>query len=287
MYYRHEAPASAFGFFNATVLAVLPLGAAGVVYAFAILHCPIIYACVVLTAGFGWLVGAIGAQVLMWAAVRSSRARQALMVWFAVMAYTVSFAAWLWILVARDMRSWSLMWVVEDPAAMLRVLRWVYENGVWGFGEHFHSVMVNGPMLVCVWVGELGMTVIMPLLIMNRRFTDRPYCEFCRKWCGAPRLLHRYRTASGIEIKLHLEDHDWAYLGTLLSGGRADARCVDLEYSRCETCDRLHTITLTRDTAIIGAGTFKRERMRIMDHLLITREDLTVIEAMRAADEAV
>ncbi|HWE95794.1 MAG TPA: DUF4339 domain-containing protein [Tepidisphaeraceae bacterium] len=274
--------------------ALIALGigmAAGIVvayvYSFVDFYSPSVYFCLVLAPLAGLAVGycsSFGARV---GKLRNARRSTLLCVICASVSYLFAWTVWLWIVASRGDPGLELSWMFGHPGSFLRVLAWVYDNGVWVVGPRMlsaigqHAPTVNGVLLVIVWLGEALTFFAAAIITAKLMFVARTYCEACGRWCGIPQVVHEYPGGiSAAELKLRLEARDWASLGTLPAARYTDRSRLSLCVEACPKCPQTRLLSLLRTS--IARDAQRREKKNhivLMSKLIVSAEEVDVIRS--------
>lgn len=316
-YYRVRGGAPVLGSLVALLIGAA-IAAAGA-YAYAVLcqRSPIIYLNILLVAAYAWLIGAATGAGARIGKVRSLRTVQWLAAGAAGVGLYVSWALWLTAVFSHyPYTFYPHMLVVPEGSFWELGTLWkgvavIYERGTWGLmSTQFASAgvqTVSGPILGAIWLAEGVLLVVLAMVTARLRTTRRAFCESCHAWCSAPRVVHCYSLMHNpVEIKLRMQEADWAYLGTLAAASDREPGHLALLHERCPRCRQTHMLTLQRvaighsslpepltgyrRTSVSGwveylVGLFTGEgrsssrTYAIMDKLLVTESDLAIIES--------
>lgn len=234
---------------------------------------PLIYASVVIALGYGWLIGEIAAKAVWFGKLRNRRATLCLAMLGAAAGYH---AAWIfWLGSVTDESTASLL----NPLVLCRTILHVNETGTWSFGrtEVLATQSVNGVLLALVWLGEAIAIFGLAALGASRRAPDFAFCDQCNSWCDKGRLLHSYGGVSAVELKLRLEQKDWAFFTTLPAARYRNLQRIDLEHYRCK-CGKSQTLAIQR-VAIKARQTGRSEsKFIVLNKLPVTPVELDWIE---------
>jgi len=169
-----------------------------------------------------------------------------------------------------------------EPAWLLTVIAEAYEFGAWSFSRFggAHGEPVSGPLLGLFWMCEAGLLFTTSLVVAQRGFAARPFCERCRSWYekekDVVRLWHRDERV----VLAVLRDHDLGRLDALQVVDRSRSetgyRC-DLDV--CPGCSSvtLDLLWLERKGFLGMPYTAKRPRLR---HLRLSPKAAEVLRTV-------
>ena len=153
LYYKSSEKVSISGaifLFLGTFLAGTVLA---IPYLFIVEICPIIYACILLTVGYGYVVGLLCKVI-----IDKTKMRNALVTIISVSLGTIAFTYFKWIFyVCRKITESYIVGVNEiiaDPSLLWDGIKLINSVGTWSIGRHSSSA-VNGPILYIVWIAEI------------------------------------------------------------------------------------------------------------------------------------
>ncbi len=234
---------------------------------------PLIYASVVIALGYGWLIGEIAAKAVWYGKLRDRRST----LWLAMLGAGAGYyAAWIFWLGSITHESAALF---LNPVVLGRSILGVNEVGTWSFGREgiLGTQSVNGILLALVWLGEAIAIFGLAALSASRRAPDFAFCEQCSSWCDKGRLLHSYGGVSAVELKLRLEQKDWAFFTTLPAARYGNLQRVDLEHYRCK-CGKLQTLAVQRVTIKVQQTGRSESKVIVLNKLPVTPAELEWIE---------
>jgi len=173
-FYRHSGKFGAHGPFLAVLAAVTAGYPLGIVYAYLIKWIPFIYLNFFITAGYGLIFGLMTMALLKFAKVRNSAI--ALLTGLAV-----GLCGWYlnWNGFVHAMAKSSPALIM--PEQLLKLMKYLYENGSWGIGFSSSSP-VTGIPLAMVWLVEAGIIVGVSAIVGYGAVSHTPFCEMHDCW---------------------------------------------------------------------------------------------------------
>lgn len=149
-------------------------GILGVVYAFAIAWIPIVYLNMLLSGGFGMIMGFVVAQAGYYGRVRNPLLTGLFGFTSAAFGLYIS-----WAVDGAARFGISEVPVLLSPAALSEYISIFYNTGFWTIGK---GGSVSGIPLAVIWGIEALMVTGLGGMIGYMRFATTPYCENCDWW---------------------------------------------------------------------------------------------------------
>lgn len=278
-YYRHSGEFAPHLILVGAALAMLVSLPLAWLYAKGIYHIPWVYLNLLLTAGFGWVLG----FVLVWV-LRGSRVRNttmALMTAVAVVGFAFYFhwAAWVSTVFAGADVDVGVIDAALQPGALWAAVLAINEGGAWGFGEN----PVTGGFLWAIWGAEALIVFGIALYWTHAEFQDVPYCETCDSWCEKEKNVARLTGDDPDAIVAAVTRKDFEALATF-PRVPLDADMggwIELALECCPKCRRTNTLDAC---AVVfqenSKGQNERKETEIVQNLLISRDEVEKVRAL-------
>jgi hypothetical protein len=202
------------------------------IYALVNRYNPFIYVTFVATIVFA---AAIGAGVHWGASAGAVRNRMFVRLVAVVLGLLGGYLAWVWFV-------WMFFgydpdMILLDPLAMLHVMHFLGQNGVWSVRGHTPT----GFVLYGVWLLEAAAIAFLTAVTAVEEL--KPYCETCGRWCerlsGALVLSGRDRDA----LRRDLEEERYAALDERVAPDINPNDCVHVTIHRCPDCVESNYLT--------------------------------------------
>ncbi len=272
-------PLNAVLLFLATGIPAILLG--GMIYSFGIVYIPLVYVSVLLTLGYGWLLGTVTG----WSAMKGKLRNNVILTGFGLLLGVMGlYAAWALDAVARLGAEVGLLGF--DPFFMWAYMSFLYENGSWSLDG---GDALTGPALAAVWLTE-AILILGTAVVVGRSWTaNLPFCETCQCWhTGKEGLLH---LAAGPDDPRwqRVESGDLRALDELPYGVEPQGQAIRLDLSLCPECEETgfvtaHAVTFTVD----NKGAVSEQTRLLFNHVAIDRSTAAWLceKACQAAEEA-
>lgn len=282
VHYTHSGNFSPHLILVGVVLAALVSVPLAWLYALGIYHIPWVYLNLLLTVGFGWVLGAVMVWVLRGCRVRNTTL--ALMSAGAVVAFAFYFhwAAWVSTVFQGAEVDVGTLEAALQPGALWAAVLAINETGAWGFGES----PVTGGFLWAIWTAEALIVFGMALFWTHVEFQDVPYCEVCDSWCEKEKNVARLTGPDPDAILDAVTGRDFAALAAFPrvpldadAGGWLEFAC-----ECCPKCGRTNTIDVSLVAMVQNSkGQDERKEQEVLQNLLLTREEVGQIRALAEA----
>lgn len=154
---------------------------------------PIIYLNVLITLGFGILIGTISRVSIRFSHNRSKKSRFLLAIILPLLATILQWAVYLTYLILNEIPSFyeflGKLHLILLPHNFFSIIAEVYEHGTWGF----FGATINGLPLLLIWLVEMGITIAIPLLFM-KDLKPSAYSETQQKWYTKHTLFNDFES---------------------------------------------------------------------------------------------
>jgi len=267
IYYKHSNRVPPIGLLAGGILGLAAALVGAVIYAYAIVFIPLIYANVLCVVLFGALLGYVPARLMRWGKVRSVPVVLASVVVIALAAYYFHWAAWVYALVQQSGRGTdlSLSDLLRDPALLGRVIVTINGEGTWAMSKNESAA--SGFILGVVWLVEAGIIFGMAIYVALLSQSELPYCERCDHWCPKGANLLRIAPANAFVLRKRMEQRDWAAVKQAGTPSEGSTQWVTLIHHACPTCGKLHTLSAKQFTIVAD----KRRGSRLQEKLVVKK----------------
>lgn len=227
---------------------------------------------------FGVSIGWVPARILIIGKVRCKRYSLWLILVLTIVAYYMSWAAWLQMVTDHIFDLRRTFALALNPVQICRVAVKLTDNGVW----RLDGLRFSGPWLVTVWAMEAVFILYASLATANLLLGRRPFCERCGKWCDAEKLIHSSDVVETAVLRQKLDTGSFAFVANLRPP-KAFGRRLMFYRQKCNTCGELVTLTVRAKTRVKDfRRVFFRRPVTVIDKLLIKKEDLQKIAPPRS-----
>lgn len=283
-HYRHSGRVTPMAVVYALAVTFLAGPLLALIYSAATIYIPFIYINLILTGGFGALVGVCVAAAMRIGHTRSTAAVLGMTVLAAVVAYYAHWVFWFCVHAFRADQSFIDALAVAFPPFLVADIGRVNELGTWSLRS---SDAVTGWPLTIVWIVEAALYFGAAAFAAYSMASSTVYCESCSNWC-APRLnVQRYAHDQGPTIVSRLQNGDLAVVREAAAAFPEAEAWHQLDLVVCEGCGATNTLSVLavrneRDKK--GNVTTKSDI--IVDRLLLTREQAQWVMEPRPAPAA-
>ncbi len=279
-YYRHSGQVNAGGVGMALVAGLVAGAILGTAYSAAVIWIPFIKLRCLACLGFGLLMGAVPATILLKLKVRNVPVSLAVVGVATLFSFYISWASWE-AMVGREVRNFpSFSQLVVKPVAVYRIATLINDTGTWSLGgssysdRDAHREAVSGTTLSLFWAAEALTLFAAALVVARKMLNDAPFCEKCEQWCSKPQTFRATAMTDVPVLKQKLEAGDFGYVATLPPP--ANSPFLEFSSQRCEKCTDLRTLTVkTRTIKKDKKGRVRENNTKtVVNKLLISDQDL-------------
>lgn len=150
-------------------------------YSMIIIAIPIIYLNIVITLGFGIIIGVLTRVSVRLTHNRSKRSRYSLAIILPIIATIFQWSTYISYLILNKIPSFFELLkelpIILLPQNFISIIGEIYEAGTWALFDN--SIM--GLTLLLIWLTEMGITVAIPILFM-KDLKPSAYSELQQKW---------------------------------------------------------------------------------------------------------
>ena len=282
LYYEHSGKFSLMGVVMAILMGSLIGCVGGFLYAYIILYCPIIYINLLLTVGFGLVMGALCASQLKRYKVRSDKVAVVVSIVVTTISYYFSWAVWLWALIRRDGGDVGLLDLLGEtlqPWLVLALMARVNAIGAWTLGSSGSAV--TGWGLALVWLGEAAIIYGCAVAAGYGAMDKAPFCETCDEWAKTTESVVAADVSDMAEFKRRMEAKDFHYLESAGPPKPASLVWVRLDVHSCPRCGSFHTMDGEQATVKIESGKRKESTKTVLHNLILTASEAETLRKLQ------
>lgn len=236
--YQHSGRIGAIGIPVMALVGGVSAILLGILYTYGISWIPIIYASILLTGGFGFVLGLI----VGWAG-KVGKVRNSVIVGiFGLFAGLLGlYVAWAFDAIARFGADQAP--ILLSPAGLKFYMTEFYNEGFWTMGRNGGAV--SGMPLAAIWVIEALIIVGVPFLVAMGFTGDLPFCEKCQRWTekveGFCQLLPPSDNDGAVE---QLCEGDISSISSFSRSPDNAAAFIRLDTAQCPDCDECNCLTV-------------------------------------------
>lgn len=250
----------------------------GILYAFIIVWCPVIYFCVLATFGFGAAIGGAIGYACKSGKVRNDTLRLGLTFVFATIGI---YCEWGVTSNAIGFKDASLL-EGFSPSMIVQLMDFLYQQGSWGLGRGGN---VTGIFLALFWVAEILMIYIAAFYTCAAVADDLPFCETCNQWTTWTRDMYKVQSDGKEPLWQQVQMGDLNPAFELPPALDSDETFVRFDAATCASCGQTaflsaYRVTLTFD----DDGDVDKDEEAIVRHVAI--DDSHIIKLMEANSRA-
>ena len=284
LYYQHSGKVDLSGTVVSLLAGVLIAAIAGTLYAAAVYYVPFIKLRWLACFGLGLCLGAIPAGLMQKLKVRNTRVVQGVVLLVTGVGFYAAWAAWEIFVLQGLTHQWLGTRLALHPMRVYHFAAFIYPRGIWTMGEHSETA-VSGLTLGFVWLCEAGIIFWTALFSARSIYRKNIFCEDCRQWCDAPKVI---RVAAPVEsgpLKQQLEAGDYGFVQTLKPV--QENEFISFIRQGCARCGQLNTLSVSHHRVVTDKkGRAKKSRTRIVvDKLLVTSADYEQLAPPSSAQE--
>jgi hypothetical protein len=279
-FYKHSGAIPIGAVVLILVAGLITVVVGGVIYSFAIVYIPIVYVSVLLTFGYGALIGA----VVGWAALAGKLRNNFILTSLALLFGALGlYAAWGMDTLARIGLEVGLLGF--HPLILWGYMGYFYENGSWGLTE---GEAVTGPLLAAVWLAEGLIILGMSLVVARAWGTKLPFCERCDQWTTQEQGV-LYFAADPQDLRWQrVQMGDLQAIDEFKPGVGDEGSGVRLDLASCPSCREGGFLTAQAVTFTVDQnGALSEKTTPVFTHLVIDQAavDYLRVKAAQVASE--
>ena len=268
-HYRHSGKVSPKVLLFAAVIVGLVGPTLALIYAAATVYIPFIYINLLLTVGFGALLGFAAAASMKAGHVRNTAVLVMATALAAAVAYYVHWVFWFGVHAWRADASFAEALVLLFPPFLFEAIGMVNDEGTWGIGSSGSAV--TGTLLTIVWLAEL---VVFAGGVVLGAMAGAPsvYCEQCGTWCARRDGVRRYGFQfDPLGFASRLDDGDLNVLAEAPPSDPGAQQWTQLDLELCEECGHTNALILksVRVETDSKGNTSQKDDV-LVDRLLLT-----------------
>jgi hypothetical protein len=249
LYYQHSGKYDAGGLLTALLGGIAAAVILSFAYAYLLLYIPLAgYVTLLLTGGYGFLLGLVMAFLMKRGKVRNPGAAVGVTLLVSLVGLYSSWAVWVYAFLRRAEVDVDLVSVFLQPGALWNAISLINADGAWTI----RNWSPTGGTLWFFWGLEAVIILGAACLVLYGAITKDPFCEGCGTWCEETEGVARLGQTDGAELKQHLESRDFAYLEKL-GPAKADAPgYVEINVHSCPNCRGTHTVSANLVTVTVN-----------------------------------
>ena len=211
----------------------------GVVYVYGIAWIPILYASILLTGGFGFVLGVI----VGWAG-KVGKVRNSLVV--GLMGFFTGalglYVAWAFDGIARFGAA-DFPGILLSPNGLMSYMTVFYNEGFWSMGRNGGAV--SGMPLAGIWIVEALIIAGVPGLVATSFTSDLPFCEACHRWTDKVEGLCQLHPPEDDDTAMEkLCEGDVSVIERFSKSPADAAAYIRLDTAQCPDCDQCNCLTV-------------------------------------------
>ena len=280
--YKHSGIIPIGGAILAIIAGAVTAFFGGILYAFIIVWCPVIYFCVLATFGFGAAIGGAIGYACKSGKVRNDTLRLGLTFVFATIGIYCEWGATSNAI--GNVAGWKNVSLLGgfNPVVVGELIEFLYEEGSWGLGR---GGSVSGIFLVLFWVAEVLMIYIAAFYTCGAVADDLPFCETCNQWTQWTREMYKVQSDGKEPLWQQVQMGDLNPALELPPAHDSDETFVRFDAATCASCGQTaflsaYLVTLTFD----DDGDVDKDEEAIVRHVAI--DDSHIIKLMEANNRA-
>lgn len=268
-YYQPSGRVPFLGPVVAVVIGGILIAVFALLYAAALVYNPSAYLGIALPIFYGAAAGGVVSALGRRFKIRNATVLAGLGTAMAMGGYLLSWIPWVWITLCHLGSEVDVIAVLYPPS-LLDILGLLYENGAWSIGSSGGAV--SGLMLALVWLLEAIIILIASAFTAFAVGSYGVFCETCEEWAAQMKGLFRHEGSAGAQLMRQLEAHDVSVLTSAPAADPASNAWIETELTVCG-CGATNTLLVEKCTrAVDGRGNARVERLPIVSHLLITKQ---------------
>lgn len=271
-FYHHSGRFSAIGLLLGFIATSLVGSALAVIYAYGIRYIPFVYINVLLTLGFGLVLGLLAGRFVVQFKIRNATLAYAMTFLAVLVSYYLAWVAWIAAHLRGGDMQVSMLRLAQHPRIVWELIKMFNEHGTWSIGRN-SSELVSGVFLTIVWIAEAAMIFGAALLVLRTRL-KMPFCEACEHWCEERKAVAAVGAEARDSLRQRLTDKDWTSLEEAGPQEPHIGTWCSLDLHTCPHCGQTNTLTLNAVTMT----TDRKGESKTATHTLIDRLLLTVDE---------
>lgn len=277
-YYQHSGTVPIGGAIRTTIEGIAAATFLAIIYSYAINYIPIVHANILLTLGFGAVIGVIVSYESRSTKIRNTLIPAAIGL---VCGMAGLYVAWAVDFKARSGIPGLGLFAGLDPTVLVPYIQWFYENGAWGIGKG--GGVVSGIPLAIVWLAEAGVIVGLAAAIPWGAYKTNVFCESCDKWAqSTPDVLRLTDTATE-EVLGRLRDGDFAVIHQTVRAQPGADSFLRVKLDCCDSCGETNCLGLDQVKIQVDKDGKPSEKANtLVNRMLISQKD---VESMRRLAE--
>jgi hypothetical protein len=275
-FYRHSGTAPLSGILRTLIMGISVATFLAIVYAFAIHYIPFVYLNLLMTFGFGAVVGWVVSRE-----AKATRIRHGVLPALVglVCGFAGLYVAWAADLVARiGVPQGQSPLIGLNPLVMASYITVFYENGMWGLGKQ--GGVVSGMPLAAIWLVEAAFIIGLAGRLPWNEFSGNVFCEACDNWTRVEKDVGRLQDVAGDELSRRVAAGEIAALKDVPKAAPDSMQFLRINLACCESCGETNALELERVTIKLDKEQKPTEKTStLFNRLLISNAETELVRA--------
>lgn len=238
-YYKPSGKLTADAFVTASIIGVIAAIIVGFLYALANVYIPFAKLRILLPMLAGAGLGACVGLACMKAKVRNTPFKTTLALACGVIATYISWVAWVYLILRRDLPEGMAPKLVWDPLIIASFAHSILDTGMWSYGND----TPKGNFLLGIWAAEalflIGGSAI-TAAFMNR---EVPFCETCELWVDEKQSVGPLMPVDQVQVKNLVESGNVSTLVDLQRSEAPEQAHTRIDLRACARCSNLYLLS--------------------------------------------
>jgi hypothetical protein len=268
--YQRSGKIPTLGAMLVLIIGSLVAAITAVIYTYATIYIPIIYLNVVITLGFGFLVGYGVGKAAKFGKVRNVGFVIVMAVFCGLIGIYMEWVTTLYAFLGDDIGLHAF-----SPLAIWFMVQFLYTEGSWGMTGNAN---VTGVFLAIIWVIEIGMIMVPAVLTAISVGGLQPFCEACSRWTTTEKGIKRLQPGGGDDMWDKVLAGDLIPLDALVRASGQEQTHIRFDLASCPECAGSDYLTIqVVQKSLDNKGNVTEKETALGEHLWVTREHVEFI----------